>query len=119
MVIAHMDWWVSMNDYQRIFYLFHDFLNAFPSRKVALIMYVLLLAFSIMIRLKAKEQADTRNNDKRLRRLQYWFVYCDGKKSNVIWREPVSYDLFNDFETNVSYGVIDRNNTCVYFNVDL
>lgn len=107
-----------MNDYQRIFYLINGFLNEFPSRKIALMIYVVLLALSVMIRLKAKEQADKRSDYRRLHRLQYWFIYCDGKKSNVIWREPVTYDMFNEFESNVRYGVIDRNNTCVYFNVD-
>lgn len=43
------------------------------------------------------------------------FVYCDGKKANVLWIELVTAKDFQRYEQLVGYGVIDMNATSIYF----
>lgn len=81
---------------------------AYPSRAYAIVMYLLLVVYALLLTKLRK----TSNKQSKKR-----FVYCDGKKSNVIWVDLVSSEVFDHYDTYVGYGVIDRNNQSIYFDV--
>lgn len=85
-----------------------DWFNAYPSRAYAIVMYLLLVTYALL--LAKLRNVSNKQNKKR-------FVYCDGKKSNVIWVDMVSREVFDNYDSYVGYGIIDRNNQSIYFNV--
>ncbi len=45
------------------------------------------------------------------------FVFCDGRKSEVLWVELVNARDFARYEKIIGYGVIDMNSNSIYFDV--
>lgn len=87
---------------------FIDWLAAYPSRLLTLRLCVL-----IVVCLAVWGIAEMNN-----RKHVYWFIFCDGKKSNVVWREQVSRRRFKKFEREIGYGIIDMNATKIWFNIE-
>lgn len=99
--------------------------NAFPSRKYALLGYLLLIAYALFITRIKCNIADDKELDRRAKRNKR-FVFCDGKKSNIIFIDMVSQTQFDNLlgvdESGNYYkignAIIDRNGTSVYFQID-
>jgi len=98
--------------------------NNFPSRKYALLGYLLLIVYALFITHIKCNIADDRELDKRAR-CNKRFVFCDGKKSNVIFIDMVNQTQFDNLLGIDEYGnyyrignaIIDRNGTSVYFQI--
>lgn len=102
-----------------------QWLNAFPSRKVAIAAYIAMFLYTfVILQLKIYIQ-DCKELDKRCKRNKR-FVYCDGKKSNVSWVEFVTQTEYDNLLTRddngnyhvISYPIIDRNASSTYFKID-
>lgn len=78
----------------------------YPSRVIVTEWFIVAVLYCVMARLKQRKV-------RRMRR----FVYCAGKKSNVLYVDMVTDYMFDNYQRYVGYGVIDRNNTSIYFDV--
>lgn len=87
---------------------FIEWLSLYPSRLLTLRVFV-----SIVVCLAVCGIAEMNN-----RKHVYWFIFCDGKKRDVVWREQVTYRRFKNFEREIRYGIIDRDTTKIWFNIE-
>lgn len=87
---------------------FVEWMAAYPSR-----LLTLRLCVVIVVCLAIWGIAEL-NNHKHV----YWFIFCDGKKRNVVWREQVTYRRFKNFEHEIGLGIIDRDTNKIWFNIE-
>lgn len=45
------------------------------------------------------------------------FVFCDGRKSRILYVDMVTENVFRNYSKYVGYAVIDANSSSIYFNV--
>ena len=85
-------------------------LNAYPSRKTVLEMIICVALYFIVYTIKNNTKKYIEPHNKR-------FVYCNGSKRNIVYIDMVTQADFNNAETIIGYGIIDRNNTSIYFDL--
>lgn len=87
---------------------FVEWLTVYPSR-----LFTLRLCIGVVVCFAVWAIAELNN-----RKRSYWFIFCEGKKRNVVWREQVTYRVFKNFEHEIGYGIIDMDANKIWFNVE-
>ena len=95
---------------------FMTWLNAYPSRRVVLEIVICVALYFILYAVKSA----TKNNKSKKRNAPHnkRFVYCSGTKRNIVYVDMVTQEEFDNAESLVGYGIIDRNNTSIYFDLN-
>ena len=83
---------------------------AYPSRIYATVWFIIACEYVLLVYIKSRHNKQEKPTKR--------FVFCDGTKSRIVYIDMVPESVFYHYDRYIGYGVIDQNNSSIYFDLN-